>query len=104
MIRFLTACALLCSATSCAQPIEAGVQTEAAVIGTIHSGHRSFQVYSLAVLEQMIRDLQPDAVLVKVPPDRLSAAAEQFAATGEITEPRVRVFPEYTDVLFPLQV
>ncbi len=103
MIRFLTACALLCSATSCARPIAAGAQTEVAVIGTIHSGHRSSQVYSLAVLEQMIRDLQPDAVLVEIPPDRLAAAAEQFAETGGITEPRVRVFPEYTDVLFPLQ-
>jgi len=81
----------------------AGVQTEVAVIGTMHSGHRSSDVYSLAVLEQMIRDLDPNAVLVEIPPARLAAAAAQFAATGEITEPRVRVFPEYTDVLFPLQ-
>jgi hypothetical protein len=104
MIRLLTACTLLSFATSCAQPMAAEVGTEVAVIGTIHSGHRNSEVYSLAVLEQMIRDLEPDAVLVEIPPDRLAAAAEQFAATGEITEPRVRVFPEYTDVLFPLQV
>jgi hypothetical protein len=103
MIRLLTACTLLSFATSCAQPMAAEVGTEVAVIGTIHSGHRNSEVYSLAVLEQMIRDLEPDAVLVEIPPDRLAAAAEQFAATGEITEPRVRVFPEYTDVLFPLQ-
>ncbi len=79
------------------------MKTEVAMVGTIHSGHHNSEVYSLEVLEQMIRDLQPDAVLVEIPPDRLAAAAEQFATTGEITEPRVRVFPEYTDVLFPLQ-
>jgi len=77
--------------------------TEVAVVGVIHSGHRTSEVYSLDVLEQMLRDFKPDVVLTEIPPDRLAEAEAQFAATGEITESRVRVFPEYTDVLFPLQ-
>ncbi len=69
----------------------------------IHSGHLTSETYGLAELEQILRAARPDAVLTEIPPDRLRQAAKEFAATGVITEPRVRVFPEYVDVLFPLQ-
>ena len=38
----------------------------------------------------------------KRPLVRLDEAAKQFSESGTITESRVRVFPEYTEALFPL--
>ena len=83
---------------------EAGDKTKKTVIvmGMIHSGHRQHEVYSLDRVQNLIRQIKPDYVLTEIPPDRLETAAEQFRETGKITEPRVRVFPEYTDALFPL--
>jgi hypothetical protein len=72
------------------------------VLGMIHSGHRTSEVYSLDVLRRAIVEIDPDYVLTEIPPDRYPAAAEQFEASGEITEARVSRFPEYVDVLFPL--
>jgi len=72
------------------------------VLGTLHDEHRSSQRYSLAVLADLIRAIRPDYVLTEIPPNRFDRAKEEFQTTGTITEPRVKVFPEYVDVLFPL--
>jgi len=72
------------------------------VMGMIHGDHRKPGPYDLANLKELIRKVKPDYVLTEIPPDRLDAAAKQFRETGSISEPRVRVFPEYTDALFPL--
>lgn len=84
------------------RPADHGRQTEVYVLGTIHSGHRDSELYSLAVLESAIRKAGPDVILTEIPPDRIAQAISSFAATGTIDEPRTRVFPEYTDVVFPL--
>lgn len=80
-----------------------GPKTEVVVLGMIHRGHRTSEVYGLDQLEAILRAARPDFVLTEIPPDRLHLAEEQYARTGKIIEPRVRVFPEYVDVLFPLQ-
>ncbi len=72
------------------------------VMGMIHSKHRQSDVYSLDRLKELIQQVDPDYVLTEIPPDRLDEAAKQYRETGTITESRVRVFPEYTDALFPL--
>ena len=72
------------------------------VMGMIHRKHRDPGPYDLDHLKDLIRKIEPDYVLTEIPPGRLAEATRQFEATGEITEPRVRVFPEYTDALFPL--
>ncbi len=77
-------------------------KNEVIVMGMIHSGHRKPGPYDLGHLKSLIRRIQPDYVLTEIPPDRLEQAAKQFRETGKISESRVRVFPEYTDVLFPL--
>lgn len=77
-------------------------KTRVYVIGTIHANHRSSSRYSLAVLEAAIRKAEPDVILTEIPPDRIGQALSSFAETGEIDEPRTQVFPEYTDVVFPL--
>lgn len=72
------------------------------MLGMIHRGHVDSERYGLPVVESLIRKIDPDYVLTEIPPDRLAGAVKGFAETGEVTEPRVRVFPEYKDVLFPL--
>ena len=68
----------------------------------IHRNHRTQEVYSLDRVKELIRSVKPDMVLTEIPPDRLGLASEQFKKDGKITEPRVSVFPEYVDALFPL--
>ncbi|MEM8709545.1 MAG: hypothetical protein AAGG01_01220 [Planctomycetota bacterium] len=96
------AAALLAVLTFSCQAIQLP-KTEVVVLGMIHGSHRTSDVYGLEELEAILREARPDAVLTEIPKDRLARAAKEFAETGTITEPRVRVFPEYTDVLFPLQ-
>ncbi|MEP3050117.1 MAG: hypothetical protein ABJP48_02495 [Erythrobacter sp.] len=76
--------------------------TQLTVLGVIHSNHRNSRAYSLDVLQQAVRRAQPDVILTEIPPDRIAEAKRGFAETGEVTESRTRVFPEYTDVVFPL--
>lgn len=79
-----------------------GTRNEVVVLGMIHGGHRESETYGIEQLAEAIRRIDPDYVLVEIPPDRIEAATVEFRETGEITEARVRVFPEYVDVLFPL--
>ena len=83
-------------------PEAAGEPNEVVVLGMIHGTHRTSARYSLDVLEAAIRAVDPDIVLTEIPPNRIEAARQGFEATGEVTESRVSVFPEYTEVLFPL--
>lgn len=76
--------------------------TRVHVMGTIHANHLRSESYSLAVLDAAIRKAAPDVILAEIPPDRIDLALTSFAETGVIDEPRTEVFPEYTDVVFPL--
>lgn len=78
------------------------VKTRVTVLGAIHSTHRTSTLYSLDVLRAAIRRAQPDVILTEIPPDRIAEAKRGFAETGRVTEARTSVFPEYTDVVFPL--
>ena len=77
-------------------------RTRVYVLGTIHSNHRTSRRYSLDVLREAFRRSQLNRLLAEIPPDRIAEAYRGFEETGEVTEPRTRVFPEYTDVAFPL--
>ncbi len=112
LMKFLLSALLVMILSSCAadQQVESSASgvseispNQVVVLGMIHSKHRTSTLYSLDRLEQTLRRIKPDAVLCEIPPDRLAAAQQEFDATGKITESRVRVFPEYVDVLFPLQ-
>ncbi len=76
--------------------------TKVTVLGVIHRSHRTSSAYSLDVLRKAVRRAKPDVILTEIPPDRMAEAIRGFEETGELTEPRARVFPEYTDVVFPL--
>jgi len=72
------------------------------VLGLIHGSHIQSERYSLSVVENVIRKINPDYVLTEIPPDRLAETMKGFTETGVVSEPRVKIFPEYKDVLFPL--
>lgn len=80
-----------------------GKPNQVIVLGTLHGEHKKSKKYSLAILEKMIASIKPDVVLAEIPPNRFEAAAAQFKQDGKISELRVAAFPEYVDVLFPLQ-
>ncbi len=92
------------SLASCApgEAPSASAQTKVTVLGVIHRNHRTSTAYSLDVLREAVRRAKPDVILTEIPPDRIAEAKRGFAETGEVTEPRAKVFPEYTDVVFPL--
>ncbi|MEL7447103.1 MAG: hypothetical protein AAGK02_15050, partial [Pseudomonadota bacterium] len=72
----------------CAQTADDPSMTKVYVLGTIHSRHKSSELYSLGVLEAAIRKANPDVILTEIPPDRIAQAERSFRETGEVTEPR----------------
>lgn len=81
---------------------QANPKNSVVVMGMIHSKHRQSGPFDIEHLKELIRQIKPDYVLTEIPPDRLGKATTQFRETGSITESRIKVFPEYTDALFPL--
>jgi len=75
---------------------------EVLVLGAIHSGHSTDSVYNTDYLEKLIKEINPDFILAEIPPDRMESAMEGFIKNDSISEPRVKRFPEYVDVVFPL--
>ena len=78
-------------------------KTEVVVLGTLHSQHLQAEHYALDEVEAIIRNINPDVVLAEIPPDRFAIAQKQFDEDGHITEDRVQAYPEFTQVVFPLQ-
>lgn len=73
-----------------------------AVIGALHSTHRSSRAYSLPIMAAAIRRFDPDYVLIELPAEELARAQAQWQQGRRFTAGRVLAFPELTDVLFPL--
>lgn len=84
---------------ACEKP---STKNEVLVLGTIHGGHRTEDIYNLDKLTALIKDINPDIILTEIPPNLFDAAMEGFKRDDSISEPRVMRFPEYTDVVFPL--
>ena len=75
---------------------------EIVVLGMIHGGHTTSESFSLEVVRDLVREIDPDYWLTEIPPNRWDRAWAEFQATGTVEEPRVRRFPEYMEGLFPL--
>ncbi|MFQ5877030.1 MAG: MBL fold metallo-hydrolase [Acidobacteriota bacterium] len=82
----------------------AGRLTEVAVLGTIHAAHRASPAWGLDRLRDAIRRLSPDVVCAEIPPDRWERIWSDFSERGVVEDPRIVLFPEYTEVLLPLAV
>ena len=78
--------------------------TEVAVVGMLHSGHLDSDGFSLDVVRDLVREIDPDYWFTEIPPNRWDRARTEYEATGTVEEPRVRRFPEYMQVLFPLSL
>lgn len=100
----LTILSLICIC-SCKQETTSSIQkpkNEVLILGTIHGGHLTDTIYNTNYLEKLIRNIDPDYILAEIPPNRMQAAMEGFKKDDSISEPRVRRFPEYVNVVFPL--
>ncbi len=75
---------------------------EVVVLGMIHGRHTDSQTYGLPYLTRIFEAIDPNYVLVEIPPNRMEATMKGFRETGEIQEPRAKRFPEYVGALFPL--
>lgn len=82
---------------------EDGSTTEVLVMGMIHNRHRNSQQWGLAEIRQTIFNIKPDIVCAEIPPAHWATAWPEFQATGTVTDERIVRFPEYVDVLLPLQ-
>ncbi len=78
------------------------LKNEVLVLGTIHSGHLTEEVFNIEKLTAIIKEINPDIILTEIPPNRFQTAIDGFKKDDSISEPRVMRFPEYTDVIFPL--
>ncbi len=77
--------------------------TEVAVMGMIHGSHRTSETWGLKEVEAAIRKYKPDVIFAEIPPDRWERAWKDWSERRVIEEPRIKRFPEYTDVLLPLK-
>lgn len=91
-----------CSASNMQNPFAQPPRDEVIVLGMIHGGHRTSEIYSIDRIKELVREIKPDYILCEIPPDRFETAVNQYRTTGEITEPRVRVFPEYESAIIPM--
>lgn len=98
IIKYGILCYVLTLLLSC----QKNTKNEVLVLGTIHSGHLTEDVYNIEKLTAIIQEINPDVILTEIPPNRFKAAMEGFKRDDSISEPRVMRFPEYTDVIFPL--
>lgn len=101
LLSLLPIFVLSCAQQQDTQAIEKPLN-EVLVLGAIHGGHKTDSVYNTAYLDKLIREIKPDYILAEIPPDRMQEAMEGFRRDDSISEPRVMRFPEYVDVVFPL--
>lgn len=67
--------------------------TEVVVLGMLHSGHLDSDRFSLDVVRDLVREIDPDYWLTEIPPNRWDRARAEYEATGTVEEPRVQRFP-----------
>ena len=75
---------------------------EVFVLGTIHGDHVESEPYSLDRLEGIVRAINPQLVICEIPPDRFRTAWDEYVREGEVSEPRIALYPEFCKVLFPM--
>jgi YVTN family beta-propeller protein len=81
-----------------------GAVTEVAVMGMIHSGHRTSELWGLEQVEQTIRNFAPDVLCTEIAPDRWQRIERDLRERDAIEDPRVLRFPEYADLILRLSV
>ncbi|MBO1254105.1 hypothetical protein J3L16_00240 [Alteromonas sp. 5E99-2] len=77
------------------------MKNEVIVLGLIHGGHNTSEIYGLDRLDKAFRAINPDYVLTEMPPNRFDEAQADWAKYGEIREVRIKRFAEYVGMLYP---
>ena len=103
MLRSATGLLALGLACVSAPAPDADSRTHLLFLGTIHGRHRTSTAWGLAQLEAAIRDFEPDVVCCELPPDRWERIERDWQDGRRVEDERLRVFPEYVDVLLPLR-
>lgn len=78
--------------------------TEVCVLGMTHGRHLTSERWGLTEVRAAIRRYEPDVVLTEIPPNRWRRIEEDWFARGVLEDERIKLFPEYVDVLLPLAV
>lgn len=77
-------------------------KTQVAVLGMIHDQHRTSPTWGLSQVRETIRNFAPTVVCAEIPPSHWGRTLSDWTERHVVDDPRVRRFPEYTDVLLPL--
>jgi len=85
-----------------APTVPAASPTEVVVLATIHDDHLDSDRYGLPFLEEVVRAVAPDDVMVEVSPDSFRVALAQWVEDRRIREPSVARLPEIAQVVIPL--
>ena len=91
-----------CSNKMVVNEINQKLKNEVIVLGTIQGDHLLQEEYGVEVLKELIVKIAPDIILAEIPPDHFEKAYDEFLLTDSVSDPRVKKFPEYTHVIFPL--
>lgn len=107
MTHWIPLALLLPTLGACAAPHSAPLddgraKTEVYVLGMIHSGHRTSETWGLDEVRATLRTIAPDVICCEIPPANWPGTLETWRARHVVEDSRVKVFPEYTDVLLPL--
>ncbi len=102
MLFFLVNICISCNQSYQKEKVDQKTKNEVLVLGAIHGGHLTDSVYNISYLKKLIKEINPDYILTEIPPDRYEEAVIGFLKDDSISEPRVKRFPEYVDVIFPL--
>ncbi|MCH9648780.1 MAG: PQQ-binding-like beta-propeller repeat protein [Deltaproteobacteria bacterium] len=77
-------------------------KTQVAVLGMIHSDHRTSPTWGLDQVRNTIRRFDPDVVCAEIPPSHWPSTLAIWNERAVVEDSRVKRFPEYTDALLPL--
>ena len=84
-----------------AQP--ATSKTQVFVLGMLHDGHLTSELWGLDQLRETIRRIDPDVVCLELSDDNLAATLETWNARQVVEDERALRFPEYVQVVLPLK-
>ncbi|MFT5232213.1 MAG: hypothetical protein ACI9UQ_000232 [Candidatus Krumholzibacteriia bacterium] len=76
--------------------------TKVYVLGMIHSGHLTSEMWGVEQVAETIRAIDPDVICIEIPPANWPSALATWGEKHIVEDSRVKVFPEYVDVLLPL--
>ena len=110
LLAVLLAASLACSPannSSQSDPSQTGTdptpkRTQVAVLGMIHDQHRTSPTWGLDQVRSTIVQFAPTVVCAEIPPSHWPRTLSDWNERQVVEDPRVKRFPEYTDVLLPL--